>query len=588
MESLRQLIVSVVGHVDHGKSSLLDKIRGSCIVDSEPGKITQAIGASLVPADTIKEFCGQFIQDKALRMPGLLFIDTPGHAAFTSQRKRGGSLADMAVLIVDINEGFKPQTIEALEILKQFKTPFIVAANKIDLIQGWNREAEGPVLKGQRKEVIDLLDKKLYELVGRLYEFSMQTDRFDRIADYAKQVGIVPISAITGQGVAELMLMLIGLAQKFMVQKLTRVEASLARGTVLEVKEATGLGTVLDTVLYAGCLKKNDVLLVGGINGVTRTKVKALLVPDALCEIRDKKAKFRAVQEVESAAAVRISAPELSEVVAGMPLIGLPQGAGVAEAEEDILSQIEDVVSDVEGEGIVVRADSLGSVEALLKMLHEKGIGVKSASIGDISKKDISEAESSMDKEPLDGVILGFNVQLTRDAEEQLLKSRAKVLTADVIYRLIDDYEKWVEQEKQRLQERELEQLVQPAKFMVIPGYVFRQSNPAIFGIEVLAGKLRLEAPVMNAEGKVLSTVKSLQENQDSVQEAEKEKKVALSIMGVIVGRQVHEGDTLYTAVPERDFKKFKELKHLLSKEQKELLREVADIMRKTTQFWGI
>ncbi len=588
MGKLRQLIVSVVGHVDHGKSSLLDKIRGSCIVDTEAGKITQAIGASLVPAAVIKQFCGAMLEQKAMDIPGLLFIDTPGHAAFTSQRKRGGSLADIAVLIVDINEGFKPQTIEALEILKQFKTPFIVAANKVDLIQGWNTESKGPVLKGQRQEVIGLLDKKLYELVGRLYELGMAADRYDRLSDYTKQIGIVPISAITGQGVPELMLMLIGLAQKFLTEKLRKTEEQFARGTILEVKEAVGLGTVLDTVLYEGSLEKNEVLLIGGINGVTQTKVKALFLPDELCEIRDKKSKFKSVERIDSAAAVRISAPDISNVVAGMPLIGLKPDMELEKAKQDILSQIQEVVMDVEGQGVIVRADSLGSVEAILKMLHEKEISVKSASIGDISKKDISEAESNLEHDPFEGVILGFNVKLTKEVEELLAKSKVKVILGDVIYRLIDDYEAWVEQERIRLQQQQLDELVQPCKFSVIPGYVFRQSNPAIFGVEILAGKLRTEAPVMNKEGKTLSKVKSLQENQDSLREAEKGKKVALSMMDVSIGRQINEGDILFSAVPERDFKKFKQLKHLLSSDEKELLRHLAEIMRKQNQFWGI
>jgi translation initiation factor 5B len=588
MEKLRQLIVSVVGHVDHGKSSLLDKIRGSCIVDTEAGRITQAIGASLVPSATIQEVCGSLMKSEQLRIPGLLFIDTPGHAAFTSLRKRGGSLADMAVLVVDINEGFKPQTIEALEILKHFKTPLVVAANKIDLVPGWNSESEA-VLKNQTSAALGLLDKKIYELVGSIFKLGINADRFDRVEDFSKNVAIVPVSAITGQGLPELLMVLTGLAQKFLVTRLKAEHTDVARGTVLEVKEVTGLGLVADTVLYKGCLHRNDIIIVGGLASTIQSKVKALLEPKPLCETRDKKTGFLPVQSIESAAAVRVVATDLKGVVAGMPLIGLPPGTtDLAKYEQEIMAEIQEVITDVEGRGIVVKADSLGSVEALLKMLKEKRISVKSASIGNISKRDVCDAESNLENEPLAAVVLGFNVELSKDAEELADKCSVKVLTSEVVYSLLDSYVKWHGQKLRECQQKELESLVQPCRFQVIPGYVFRESNPAIFGIDVLGGVLKLNAPVMNSTGKALSVVKSMQEEKESASEAEKGKRVALSMFKVIIGRQIQEGDVLYTGVPEEDFRKFKELKHLLTVEQKELLREIADIMRKQNAFWGV
>ncbi len=586
MERLRQLIVSVVGHVDHGKSSLLDKIRGSCIVDTEAGKITQAIGASLVPEQTINSICGEQLGGK-MKIPGLLFIDTPGHAAFTSLRKRGGALADMAVLVVDINEGFKPQTIEALEILKQGKVPFLVAANKVDLVPGWNNESKG-VIQNQSSNALQLFDQKMYLLVGSLFEQGFQSERFDRLTDFTKQVAIVPVSAITGQGLSELLMTLVGLAQKFLTARLTTEDSSIARGTILEIKEITGLGIVLDSIIYNGSIHKGDILLVGTVNGVAQSKVKALLEPTALCEIRDKKTGFENVEEAHAAAAVRIVAPNMECAVAGMPLIGLSEASQVEDAKAEVEALIKKVMLDVEGTGVVVRADSLGSLEALLIMLHEKKISVKSASIGNISKRDLCEAESNLESDPLAAVVLGFNVKITKEAEPLLENSEVRVVLGDIIYGLIDQYEKWLGERKRQLQQKELEKLVQPCSARILPGYVFRESNPAIFGVEVVAGLLKLDMPIMSKDGKHLSEIKSIQENQDNLKEAAKNKQVAVSVPKVMIGRQLNEGDIIYSAIPEEDFKKFKELKHLLTHEQKQLLKEIAEIMRKVGVFWGV
>src|SRR3989338_9048939 len=133
---LRQPIIAILGNVDSGKTQLLDTIRNTAIVESEPGRITQSIGCSIIPIESIKKICGNMLENLKLeiKIPGFLIIDTPGHAAFTSLRKRGGNLADMAILVVDVNDGIKVQTIECIGILRQYKTPFVIALNKIDLI----------------------------------------------------------------------------------------------------------------------------------------------------------------------------------------------------------------------------------------------------------------------------------------------------------------------------------------------------------------------------------------------------------------------------------------------------------------------
>ena len=148
--NLRQPVVVVLGHVDSGKTSLLDKMRGTAVQSREFGGITQHIGASLFPIETIKDITGNLyerISKYETQIPGLLVIDTPGHEIFANLRMRGGSAADIAILVVDVNKGLEAQTIESIEILRKRKVPFVIALNKVDMLSGWSMKKKLPSLQ---------------------------------------------------------------------------------------------------------------------------------------------------------------------------------------------------------------------------------------------------------------------------------------------------------------------------------------------------------------------------------------------------------------------------------------------------------
>jgi len=584
--AIRSPLCVVLAHVDHGKTSILDRIRGSAITKGEAGGITQAIGASIIPLNIIKKVCGKLLETLNMKftIPGLLFIDTPGHASFTSLRRRGGNLADIAILVIDINEGIKPQTIESIEILKNYKTPFIIAANKIDLISGW-QSSDGPLLTNIQKQsqnIQQLVDKKLYELVGKLSELGFDSERFDRVDDFTKRIAIIPTSAKTGEGIPELLMVLSGLAQKFLEKCLDCDVKGDAKGTILEVKEEKGLGTSIDVILYDGSLKRNDTIVIGTLTEPIVTKVKGLFEPMPLKEMRDKKSKFKSVKEVNAATGVKIAATEIDEVLSGMPIRSCKKSE-VEKVKQEIKAEVEEVLIQTDKEGIVVKADSLGSLEALDKLLKEKGIQIKKASVGTITKKDISDAEANFEKDQLKAVVLGFNV-----TSEIKKTGNVKIIENNVIYKLIDDFEKWQEDEKKRLEASELEELVTPCKFQLMKGYVFRQNNPAVVGVDVLGGTIKVGTPLMKQDGKEITEVKSMQAEQENIEKAEKNQQVAVSMEGVTVGRQINEGETLYSAIPEADFRKLKELKKYLSKEEVGILREIAKIKRKDNPVWGV
>lgn len=581
---IRQPIVTVMGHVDHGKTLLLDAIRGTAIGAKEAGGITQAIGASIIPLPTIKEVCGNLLEQLklSLTIPGLLFIDTPGHAAFVNLRSRGGRLADIAILVIDINEGLKPQTKESIEILKTYKTPFIIAANKVDLIDGWQHKSNRILtnINNQRPDVITRFETKLYDVVAQVYELGISADRFDRVSDYTKTIAVVPISAKTREGIPELLMLLTGLAQRYLEANLHITEDGPAMGTILEVKEQKGLGTALDVIIYDGSLCVNDPILIGTLGEPVQTKIKALFQPAPHAEMREKRSAFEPVKKVVAATGVRIVAPNTEHVIAGMPIMSAH--GNIESLKEEIKTDVQDALLETDADGIIIKADALGSLEALATLLREHGIPVKKSSIGPITKKDISDAEALAQKDPLHGIILGFNIP------KPDFSTNAHIFVSDVIYKLIENYQQWKEAQKKNLETQHLKELVQPCKIELLKGYIFRQNNPAICGAEILAGSLTARTPLMNLDGKELTVVKGIQLEQKNVDVAERGKQVAVSLPGVSVGRQIFEGDILYSSISEEEFREYKDYRDHLTPEQKQLLKEIADIKRKHNPVWGI
>ena len=585
--ALRSPIVSVLGHVDHGKSSLLDAIRESNIVATEAGRITQAIGASIIPKETILKRCGALLKAMRLELtiPGLLFIDTPGHAAFTSLRKRGGALADIAVVCVDLREGFKPQTIEAVEILRAAKTPFVVAANKIDLIPGYRKRADAVLadIAAQDPAWITAFETRMYELVGQLHErFGMECERFDRVESFTKQIAIVPTSAIGRHGIAELLMVLAGLAQKFLEETLKLDVDGPGKGTVLEVKETIGFGATVDVILYDGQIRRNDTIVIGGIDEAVITKVRALLEPAPLQEMRDKKAKYQQLQEATAATGLRIAAPDLDKATAGMPLRVAPIGTDPAEIAAQLQAEVRASLVEPDPEGVIIKADTLGSLEALTVLLRERNIGVRKASIGAVSKRDLADAEANADADPLTAAIVGFNVGGEASTD------RVQVITGNVIYEICDRFEAWQAQVRKRQQADELGTLTRPCKIEVLANCIFRQSNPCVAGVEVRAGTLVNGMPLMSRKGQSLTSVKGIQRNKESVTDAKLGEQVAISLPNVTAGRQVNERDILYSAMTEEQYRKLKTLTKFLTPDEVQALREIADIMRDENPLWGV
>ncbi len=581
-KKLRTPIVSVLGHVDHGKTTLLDKIRKSRVTAKEAGGITQHIGATEIPVEVIKEICGDLWKSN-VKIPGLLFIDTPGHKAFTNLRKRGGALADLAILIVDINEGFKDQTEEAISILKTFKTPFVVAANKIDRIPGWQKYENQPFIRSFAKQddiVKSRLENKIYELIAKLYEHGFNAERFDRIKDFTRTVAIVPISAITGEGIPELLMLLVGLAQKYLEDNLKLHVEGKAKGTILEVKEEKGLGITCDVILYDGTLRVGDTIVIAGKDDVIVTKIRGILKPRPAKEMRVE-SKFKGVKEVTAAAGIKIVAPNLENVVAGSEFEAVESEEDIKKFRERIRKEYEEITIKTDEEGVVLKTDTLGSLEAIINELRENNIPIKKAEVGDIDKRDVVEASANRDE--LNRIIIGFNVKTLPGVREEAEKYEVKLFIDSVIYSLIDKVTEWREKLKLERERQKVESLIMPAKIKLLKNYVFRRCKPAIIGVKILAGELKKDVKLIKSDGTVVGTVKSMKKENDFVNVANEGDELAVAIEGAYVGRNIEGDEVLYVDIPERHIRVIKnELYESLSEEAKKAFDEFLKIKQKS------
>ena len=589
---IRQPIVCVLGHVDTGKTLLLDQIRKSSVQAREAGGMTQHIGASFFPLETLKEIAGPLLRKLGgeIRIPGLLVIDTPGHEAFANLRSRGGGVADIAVLVIDVLKGFENQTFESIEILKSRRTPFLVAANKIDRIPGWKPQKTASFQESymsQDSYVRQALDENLYRIMGKFSELGFRAERFDKITDFTRTVAIVPTSAKTGEGITEIVAVLTGLTQQFLKDRLQTTEGP-AKGTVLEVKEEVGLGTTVNVITYDGVLRKDDTIILGGKYGPIVTTVRALLLPKPLDEIRDPRDRFSSVDEVSAAAGVKIVASDLDDALAGAPLYVVPSKDEIEDYIKEISEEVQKIRVSTDVDGVVMKTDALGSLEAIAEGLKRNGIPIRLADVGDVSKRDVTEAAVVKESEPLYGAVLAFNVKVLPDAEEEAESRKVPIFRQIIIYHLIDEYMTWMRREKESREKSEFDRLIKPAKIRVLPGYVFRKAKPAIVGVEVLAGRIKPKVSLVTEDGKEIGEILQVQDRGEAISSAETGKQVAVSIDKPVVGRHFEEGDLLYVSVPEPHARilllKFQDR---LDFGETEALKELIDTMRKSTPFWA-
>ena len=585
--------MAVLGHVDSGKTSILDKIRGTGVQAREAGGITQHIGASFLPDETIKKICGSLydkLEKSEIKVPGILVIDTPGHEVFTNLRARGGSAADIAILVVDINRGLQPQTNESLKILESRKVPFVVALNKVDMVSGWQKNdipLVSQAIKSQSTSVQTIIDEQIYNVVGALSILGYQSEAFYRVQNFSKEISIVPVSARTGVGIPELLGVLVGLTQQYLKKKLEQEEKS-TRGIILEVNDEVGLGPTANMILIDGFLKKEDNLIVAKRDSVIVTKPKALLLPKPLDEMRDPRDKFKPINEVQAAAGIKIASPDLDGVLPGSTVYATSDSAETEEFKELLESEMKSVFIDTETTGLILKCDTIGSLEALTEMLRRKQIPISKADIGPVTRRDVMEAKAIKAKDRHLGVILSFNVKVFDDAEVESEESHIRIFEDKIIYSLIDNYSLWVDQDSADVDSAIFNEITPIAKFTFLKGYTFRNNNPAVFGIRVDAGVLRQKISFMNKSGKKIGIIHQLQNDGKTVRLVKTGEEVACSVQNVTIGRQVAEEDVFYSLpTPDEAKNILKKYMHKLNSDEAKVFHEILEIQRKINPVYG-
>lgn len=621
----RQPIVSVLGHVDHGKTSVLDMVRSigserqASVMDREAGGITQHIGATEVPADVLNETCSAMLGGKAFKSPGLLFIDTPGHHSFASLRNRGGSVSDIAVLVVDIMEGLQPQTIESIQVLKDTRTPFVIAGNKVDRLHGWRSERGRSFMESfhkQREDVRALFEDRYWKLMGQFSEHGFNLERYDQIKDFRQSVALVPMSAKEGEGLQDLLAVTVGLAERFLEDRLTDTLGA-AQGTVLEMRDEVGMGKTVDVILYRGTLKVGDSIMLAGQDGPFKTHIKGLKRPQGMSEMRDAGKRWVNFDTIDAACGVKIVAPNLEATIAGTTLHLANTNEEQAEAEAALREEWREIFetmpvmcsscsnimsrreftghrrekacrgAEEERSGVVIKADTVGGLEALAFELHQRSVPVRQATVGPVNKKDILMAQSAAD--PLQKVILGFSTKAnTNDVAKSLEADdgEVKFIAGPIIYHIMDAFEAWVEERTKAIEEASREALVYPGRVLYLKDHTFRAKGPAIVGMRVLGGRVHVGQRLMKLDGTSVGQIKSLRtRGSDDVMEAMQGEEVAVAVQGPTVGRHIEELDEFFVDVPESHVKRLR--KTDLSPVEEEILDEIVALHRKDNHFWG-
>lgn len=561
IENLRAAVVCVLGHVDTGKTKILDKLRRTNVQDAEAGGITQQIGATNVPIENIKEQT-KFVKgfpETTFKLPGLLIIDTPGHESFSNLRNRGSSLCDIAILVVDIMHGLEPQTIESINLLKSKRTPFVVALNKIDRLYDWktmSRKDVRDIIKSQASNTQLEFTQRTKDVIVQFAEQGLNAALYYENPDPNTYISLVPTSAITGEGMGNLLFLIVQFCQKQLAKRLMFSEDLQA--TVLEVKAISGLGTTIDAILVNGKLREGDTMILAGTEGPIVTQIKALLMPQPMKELRVKNA-YIEHKEVIAAQGVKIAAKELEKAIAGLNLQIAFKPDEVEIFKDIVARDLKSVLSSIKlsERGVYVQASTLGSLEALLEFLRTSKIPYSGIRIGPVVKRDVMKASTMLEHENQYATILAFDVKVERDAQELADSLGVKIFQADIIYHLFDKFMEYREEIKQRKRDEFKSVAVFPCKLKILPQFVFNSRDPIVIGVIVEAGVIKEGTPICvpSKEFVDLGVVTSVEANHKQIETARKGQEVCIKIEPIpgetpkMFGRHFDETDMLVSKI---------------------------------------
>lgn len=517
----RKPIISVLGHVDHGKTELLDTINKKHT--NEHGNITQKVNVTDMPRDTIE----RYIDNKEnIKIPGLIWVDTPGHGSFTHSRKKGSQFADLAVLVIDITSGLQPQTEEALNILKESQTPFIVALNKIDKLPRWN---------GSLCDINDKFESELknsaYEIAGSLHNFGFDANLHTEVSDFSKTISLVPISALKDEGIGNLCEIIVGLSQEYLNTQISNNNKEI-NANILDIREEKGYGKIVDIILYSGEISVGDVVFINNHKGNFKTTVNKIL--------KNNNGDINEKNKLSSADIGSVLLDSNSELTSSSTITSEP-------SEIDVSRQIDSITNEC---GIVVSTNSVDSLIPIIEEFQKNDYKVNSGSIGKITKYDVIEASTMNDEH--NKCVVGFNVKPTNNALNFAQTEDVKLIYDSVIHNIVDEYNKYYK----RIQNKNsisIENEILPCEIEILPDLIFNKGEPAIFGVKIARGVLKKNSEIRNkSDNRVVGKVKNIKHQNNDVDTVESGKKCSIEIEGCKFGRDISEDQELLVIPPEK------------------------------------
>ena len=524
--TLKAPICCIVGHVDAGKTSLLDRLRNTNIQEKEVGGITQHIGSTFFPIETIENSCssikGKF--EVICNIPGILMIDTPGHSEFQSLRDVGTSICDLGILIIDIEESIQEQTKEAIKLLKEKKIPFVVAVTKLDKINGW-KTTKSPnlreALKEQSKDMSMMLMAKLEDIKYDLSKEDINAEFYFKNSNPKQIYSIVPVSSKTGEGIADLLALLVYTAQNWMLKKI--IYQDTVSCTIMESKYDKHNGYTIDVILNNGTINVGDKFVVSTITGPNICTVRNLLIPSALTQL-GKKTNWDYKDSVRASIGCKIIGSNLDGAYPGTHLFPIKTNGASASAgastEADAINNANQEINavwksyDFISPGVFIGTQTFGELDAGYSIFQKAGINVAGAYIGEPSNKfiDLILMKTEADTLPENRIYLYFGAFNNTDVFEYAKKNNITLLSSEVIYKLVELYK--IEKEKiiKARQNTTNNNAIFPVEMVILKQYIFMKggSDHLMFGVKIKKGTLYKNTPICIPEknvhlGKVLN-----------------------------------------------------------------------------------
>lgn len=515
--TLKAPICCIVGHVDAGKTSLLDKLRNTNIQEKEVGGITQHIGSTFFPIQTIENSCssikGKF--EVICNIPGILMIDTPGHSEFQSLRNVGTSICDLGILIIDIEESIQEQTKEAIKLLKEKKIPFVVAVTKLDKLYGWKTTKSSNLrdaLKEQSKDMSMMLMAKLEDIKYDLSKEDINAEFYFKNSNPKQIYSIVPVSSKTGEGIADLLALLVYTAQNWMLKKILYQDTVSC--TIMESKYDKHNGYTIDVILNNGTINVGDKFVVSTITGPNICTVRNLLIPSALTQL-GKKTNWDYKDSVRASIGCKIIGSNLDGAYPGTHLFPIKTSGDSADAstEADAINNANQEINAVWksynfiSPGVFIGTQTFGELDASYSIFQKAGINVAGAYIGEPSNKfiDLILMKTETDTLPENRIYLYFGAFNNTDVFEYAKKNNIILLSSEVIYKLVELYK--IEKEKIiKARQNTNNNAIFPVEMVILKQYIFMKggSEHLMFGVKIKKGTLYKNTPICIPEKNVL------------------------------------------------------------------------------------